>query len=569
MSVITVLKFGGSVLKSEDDLPKTVHEIYRHWRRGSRVLAVVSAFGGTTDALIEKAKAFGDEADPEAVASLLFTGEATSAALLAMALKRAGVPSKLLTPEQVGIRTTGNALDAEPEAADVDRLKKELEHSVVVVSGFAGVNEQGDLTLLGRGGTDLTALFLAQQLDAKCVLIKDVDGLYESNPSNNKLHPHRFASANYETTVRLGGQLVQPKAVRFAEAHKQSFEITAIGSNVGTTIGCYDDALDKGHCERQPLRVALLGCGTVGVGVYQRLSALPEFFEIVGVVNLDPNKALANGIQENHLERDVKHLVEQDCDVVIELIGGIEPARSYIQYALKLGRHVVTANKALLAEFGGELRILARENGVTILYSASVGGALPALEAVTPNGTRPRAFKGIINGTCNFVIDKLFSGAAFDAAVGLAQKEGFAEADPTLDLDGTDAAQKLALLAHASFGVNLPVSAIEREGIDRLTPADVWEASERGNVFRLIAECSQTEDGVRASVKPVELPVSHPLAQIKGAENCLIVEADGDKCKTIKGRGAGRFATTESVMADLFDLRSELAQPIRYKEVHA
>src|SRR5688572_26683553 len=190
---ITVLKFGGSVLRCEDNLPKAVHEIYRHWRRGSQVLAVVSAFGGTTDQLIERSKAFGDEPHPEAYASLLSTGEATSAALLALALKRAGVPSKLLNPEQVGLRTTGDALDAEPVEANVERLRKELEHAVVIVSGFTGINGDGDLTLLGRGGTDYTALFLAQQLAAECVLLKDVDDLYESNPSNNVLHPRRFA----------------------------------------------------------------------------------------------------------------------------------------------------------------------------------------------------------------------------------------------------------------------------------------------------------------------------------------------------------------------------------------
>jgi homoserine dehydrogenase len=571
MSTITVLKFGGSVLKSEADLAKVVHEIYQHWRRGKQVLTVVSAFGGTTDALIEKTKAFGSDADPETIASLLFTGEATSAALLAMALKRSGVPSKLLTPEQVGIRTTGDALDGEPVSANVDRLNEELEQAVVVVSGFAGVTEDGDLTLLGRGGTDLTALFLAQQLAAKCILLKDVDGLYESNPANSQLHPRRFLNANYETALRLGGQLIQPKAVRFAEEHGQSFKITSIGANVHTSVGAFKDKVDDASNITRPLRVALLGCGTVGGGVYQRLSALPEFFEIVGVVNLDPKKALDNGVLESHLERDVEYLITQDCDVVIELIGGIEPARAYIEHALKLRRHVITANKALIAEFGRELNALAHENNVTIRYSASVGGALPALEAVTPNGTRPRAFMGIINGTCNFVIDQLASGSDFGAAVRLAQKEGFAEADPTLDLNGTDAAQKLSLLIRQSFGVALPVSAIQREGIEKLTPARVAEAGKRGNVFRLIAACSETANGIEASVGPVQLPDSHPFAAIKGAENCLVIETAGGYRKTIKGRGAGRYATTESVMADLFDLRRDHAKsrPFQYKEAHA
>src|SRR5688572_19550394 len=157
----TVLKFGGSVLRDEKDLSLAVHEIYRHWRRGQQVLAVVSAFGGTTDELLKRARSFGDDLHPEAVATLLLTGEATSAALLALALKRSGVPAKLLTPEQVGIVTAGDPLDSEPVAADAERIADELEHAVVIVSGFAGVSECGDPTLLGRGGTDYTALFLA------------------------------------------------------------------------------------------------------------------------------------------------------------------------------------------------------------------------------------------------------------------------------------------------------------------------------------------------------------------------------------------------------------------------
>ena len=552
---ITVLKFGGSVLRSEDDLPRAVHEIYRHWRRGSRVLTVVSAFGGTTDRLIEKSKAFGEEPHPAAFASLLFTGEATSAALLALALKRAGVPSKLLSPEHLGMRTTGDALDAEPVEANVERLRNELEHAVVIVSGFAGINGDGDLTLLGRGGTDLAALFLAQQLEARCVLLKDVAGLYESNPSNNGINPQRFASASYETALRLGGELVQPKAVLFARANRKDFEIASIGASSGTVIGDLEDKFARvASRAHRPLRVALLGCGTVGGGVYQRLAALPEFFEIVGVVNLDPHKAVASGVHEQHIRSDARSLIERDCDVVIELIGGIAPAREFIEHALKLGRHVVTANKALLADAGDDLRRLANECGVTIRYSASVGGALPALEAVAGNGSKPRIVKGIINGTCNFICDQLASGSDFDSAVRLAQEEGFAEADPTLDLDGTDAAQKLVLLVRESFGISLPLTSIERKGIEGLVAKDVWKAALRGSAYRLIAEYRQTASGVHASVKPAEFPSSHVFAKTKGAENCLVIEDDGGKSKVLTGRGAGRYATTEAVIADLFDV---------------
>lgn len=571
MSKITVLKFGGSVLESEDDLPKAVHEIYRHWRRGSQVLAVVSAFGGTTDALLSKAQAFGDDSDPEAVASLLATGEATSAAHLAMALKQAGLPAKLLNPHQVDIQTEGQILDSEPVTADVLRISKELERAVVVVSGFVGVSENGDLTLLGRGGTDLTALFLAQQLDAKCVLVKDVDGLYESDPADNTKKHFRFERASYETTLKLGGELVQPKAVHFAKANRQSFELTSIGSTAETTVGNFEDKFDSDRPKQRPLRIALLGCGTVGGGVYQRLSALPELFEIVGVVNLDPNKAIVGGIDEKHLQRDAKHLIEQDCDVVLELIGGIVPAKAYIEHALRLGRHVVTANKAVVAEFGDELRSLAHNRGVTIRYSAAVGGAMPALEAVAAAlaESKPRSVSGIINGTCNFVIDQLAAGLDFEAAVKLAQQEGFAEADPTMDIDGIDAAQKLILLVREAFSVNLSLNDIDCEGISRLNPTFVDRAKQNGQTYRLIAECTQNENGLSVSVKPQTVSNNHPFAQTKGADNCLIIEDKSGDTRIVRGRGAGRYATTEAVVGDLFDLREILFAPAYEQRLEA
>lgn len=559
MSAITVLKFGGSVLKTEDDLPRAVHEIYRHWRRGSQVIAVVSALKGETDALIEKSKAFADEPHPEALASLLFTGEATSAALLALALDRAGVPAKLLSPEQARLRTTGDTLDAEPIDVDDDRLRKELEHAVVIVSGFAGVNAHGDIALLGRGGTDYTALFLAERLKARCILLKDVDGLYETDPARSTSES-RFAFATYDTTLRLGGRLVQPKAVSFARRHDLQFEIRAIGADDGTLVGPASDSLANSRMRRRPpVRVALLGCGTVGGGVYERLSSLPHVFEIVGVVNLDPEKAAVSGIDLEHIERDAIALIEKDCDVVIELIGGIEPARTYVEHALKFGRHVVTANKALLADAGEELCRVARDNGVTLRYSASVGGALPALEAVAQATEPPRAITGIINGTCNFIFDKLASGADFDAAVRLAQQEGFAEADPSLDLNGTDAAQKLILLVRESFGVDLSLDAVHREGLDTVTASDVWNASKRGNAYRLIADCRRTSNGVTASVRSVEIAASHRFARTKGADNCLVIEHDDGRRRVLSGRGAGRYATTEAVIADLFDVRRTIS----------
>lgn len=555
-----VLKFGGSVLRNENDLPRVVQEIYRHWRHGEQVLAVVSAFYGKTDDLIRQTRAYSEEPDPGVLAALLLTGEATSAAMLALALDRAGIPVKLLSPEQAGIKTCGDPIDAVPVEANTDRIRAELEKAVVIVSGFVGTTNYGDLTLLGRGGTDLTALFLAERLNAQCRLVKDVEGLYECDPAVCEVRPRKYIRANFQTALDVGGRLVQPKAVHFARERNLEFEIAGFRSRSETRIGNFEDEFDS-NSERhsRPIRVALLGCGTVGGGVFKRLTAPSEQFVVTGVANLSPEKALAAGIGSALRVADARELIERECDVVIELIGGLEPAYSLIKRALTLGRQVITANKALLAEHAGELEELARQKGVAFRYSASVGGVLPALEAVARAAAldSPHAVKGIVNGTCNFICDQLTEGTDFATAVLLAEKAGYTEADPSLDLDGTDAAQKLVLLANATFGIRLPITDVNRVGLDTIDASTINEARKRGSTIRLVAECRRTLHGITASVKPVEVPNSHPFAQTKGADNCLLIESANGKRKWFRGRGAGRYATTESVMADLFDLHNE------------
>ncbi|MDM7923674.1 MAG: homoserine dehydrogenase [Pyrinomonadaceae bacterium] len=556
---ITILKFGGSVLESERDLPRAVHEIYRHWRQGSQVLVVVSAFGGTTDRLLAAAESFSAEPNCAATASLLLTGEATSASLLGLELRRAGLPAKVLSAHQIGLVTRGERHDAEPVWADAARLKSELEHSIVIVSGFGGIDANGDPTLLGRGGSDYTALFLAERLDARCILVKDVAGLYDSDPAETGAKAELFETASYATAIRFGGPLIQEKSVRFAEQHDLMIELASLGSETGTTIGSFQDRLTtSGRGSEPPLRVALLGCGTVGGGVIERLAPLCEHFEIVAVANLRPERAIAAGVPEN-LIVSPGELLERESDVVVELVGGIDHARAYIRGALRGGRHVVTANKAVIARYGHEFEVLAAQVGKTIRYSAAVGGAMPALEAVSQEIGRIASVSGIVNGTCNFICSKLAEGIDLDDAVRLTQAAGFAEVDPTTDIDGTDAAQKLVLLARAAFGVDVPFDAIDRTGIEQLTPEAVRAAADAGKAIRLIAECSLENGKPRASVGPKAIPSEHPFARVNGADNCLLIRSQNGTEKFILARGAGRYATAESVIADLFDLRRQPA----------
>jgi homoserine dehydrogenase len=549
---ITVFKFGGSVLRDENDLPKAVNEIYRNWRNGVKILVVVSAFNGRTDELLAKAKLF-DSDDGVATASLLLSGETESAALLTLALGRAGLPAKILTPRQIGLLTRGETLDAEPIWADTTKLRGELENSIVVVSGFGGIDRNGDPTLLGRGGSDLTALFLAERLDARCILVKDVGGLYESDPAFSH-EPRRFATAFYRTAAEIGGCLIQKKAVEFAEENSLTVELRSLNTETGTVISNLPNSFANRKTECRRLRVALLGCGTVGSGVFEAISNYPEKFEIVGVLNRHRDRAIAAGIPPHLIANDAEILLAKNTDVVIELIGGTDTAHDLIKRSLSDHRHVITANKALLAEKVIELSGAAKDKGVLLRFGASVGGALPAFEFAADDAGQITSISGILNGTCNFICDKLAEGIEFNEAVKLAQSSGFAEADPTLDIDGTDAAQKLGLLARSAFGVEIPFDAIKRKGIENLTPKDLKKAASHSHTIRLIAKIERNKTGFEASVEPREISFDHAFGSIDGAGNCLLIEEQDGRKRFVTAKGAGRYPTTESVMADLFDL---------------
>ena len=556
-SEIVVLKFGSSVLQSENDLPTVVHEIYRWWRDGAQVIAVVSAFGDTTDELMRRAEKVCARPCESVLPSLLATGESASAALLALALKKAGIAARLLDEVQAKLRTVSGSTDAIPVAVDVSRLIRESEHAVVVLPGFIGRNESGDRTVLGRGGSDLTALFLAHQLHARCVLIKDVDGLYTSDPASNVSHMSRFTHASYDTAIRLGDRVVQTKAARFAATNGVHFSITAIGAQDETEVGPFADRLGAVNSPPEPLRVALLGCGTVGGGVFERIKASPNLFTLTGVGTRTGQRAKIAGVPPQMMTSDLEALIEKPCDVVVELIGGVDRAATLIERSLRLGRKVVTANKALIAQSYDLFERHAYDNRTIFQYSAAVGGVMPAIETVRrARESGPlRSICGVLNGTCNFVIDQMAAGNSFDEAVREAQTAGYAEADPGLDIDGIDAAQKLILLVRVAFDINLPLDSISVESIRSLNTETIRRAHEVGRTVRLVAECRRTSSGsIEASVRPIELPFNHPLAQVHGVENRLVVDREFGEPIVTSGAGAGRWPTTEAVMADLLDV---------------
>ncbi len=235
---IVVLKFGSSVLCSESDLPNAVEEIRRWTDSSHRVVAVVSAIGNTTDTLLNRAKSFGENINDHSVAALLATGEATSAALLSLALDRSGIRSAILDENRLGLRTHGAVLNSEPVEINVAEVHHVFEHTPVIVApGFVGRLPDGSLSLLGRGGSDLTAVFIAQKLEAnRCRLVKDVDGIFEFDPATSEVQPRQFKTLTWHEAIEIGSGIVQPKAIGFAAQHLFPVEVAALNSDFPTLI---------------------------------------------------------------------------------------------------------------------------------------------------------------------------------------------------------------------------------------------------------------------------------------------------------------------------------------------
>ena len=319
-----------------------------------------------------------------------------------------------------------------------------------------------------------------------------------------------------------------------------------------------------------PLRIALLGCGVVGSSVARLLTEhaadltarVGRPLEIVGVAVRRPGKdRLGTGVDASLFTTDAEDLVTR-ADVVIEVIGGIEPARSLILRAMKHGASVVTANKALLAEDGPRLFQAAQDCDVDLYYEASVAGAIPLLRPLRESlaGDDVRRILGIVNGTTNYVLDKMdTTGAGFGDAVEQAQALGYAEADPTADVEGFDAAAKAAILASLAFHTRVSAKDVYREGITEVSAADIKAAREMDCVVKLLAICERIrgsgamggEGGISVRVHPAMIPRTHPLAGVREAFNAVFVEAESAGQLMFYGRGAGGDPTASAVLGDV------------------
>jgi homoserine dehydrogenase len=314
--------------------------------------------------------------------------------------------------------------------------------------------------------------------------------------------------------------------------------------------------------EKPVLRIALLGCGVVGSQVARLLVAqagdlemrIGARLELAGVAVRRLGHARP-GVDPALLTADGPSLVTRpDVDIVVEVIGGIEPARALILAAMKHGKSVVTANKALLAENGAEIYGAAREHGADLYYEASVAGAIPLLRPLRESlaGDTVHRVLGIVNGTTNYILDQMdSSGAGFAEALDEAQALGYAEADPTADVEGFDAAAKAAILAGLAFHTPVTAGDVHREGITEVTAADIASARALGRVVKLLAICERSAGGVSVRVHPAMIPRSHPLGAVGGAYNAVFVEASSAGRLMFYGAGAGGTPTASAVLGDI------------------
>lgn len=558
---VVILKYGSSVLAGHDSLPDIVHDVYRYYRRGQRVLVVVSARDGETERLLSEASAVSDSPAPGPLAELLATGEQQSAALLAIALERAGVGTAVLTPAAIGLRVRGPRLDAVPVSVDAAPVRTAFEDSaVVVVPGFAGIHDSGGTALLGRGGSDLTAVFLARQLGASdCRLLKDVDGIYRRDPAtatDGDERPGRFGAVTWDDALRVSGGLVQPKAIEYLRDHRAVASLGALFAQEHTQIGAAETRV-RDLPPIAPQRVVLFGLGTVGQGVYRHLQRLAGHFEIAGILVRNPGKVRAFEAPAALLDTDLDRLLSRPHDVVVDACGDPAVVQQAIERSLAGGRSVVTASKQIVAASGPRLEHLAVQHGASFRYSAAVGGGVPMIEALDEalrDGTVTE-LRGVLNGTCNFVLDQLARGVPFHTAVSEARRLGFAEANASRDLHGDDAADKLRILARRAFGDEAGVQTIHCE---KLSPAEPWHFAAAGSAGRVVRQVARFVPGRGGSVRLEGLPADDYLAGAAGEENRLVISLADGRALRVSGKGAGRWPTAEAVIADLLDVRAEL-----------
>jgi homoserine dehydrogenase len=320
----------------------------------------------------------------------------------------------------------------------------------------------------------------------------------------------------------------------------------------------------------QPVRVGVLGCGNVGGPLIELLQRHGDDIaartglrlEVVAVAVRSTSRERSVTLADGVLTTDASAVVgDPNIDVIVEVMGGIEPARSLITKALEAGKPVVTANKELLANVGAELFSTAHDAGVDLLFEAAVAGGIPLIRPLRESlvGERITRVMGIVNGTTNYILTRMTEeGVSYGDALAEAQSLGYAERDPTADVEGFDAGAKAAIIASIAFGARVVAGDVYHEGISGVTAADIAYAKRLGYVVKLLAIVEWVDESVGVRVHPAMVPVSHPLASVRESYNAVFIEGDAVGNLMFYGRGAGGFPTASAVLGDLIDAAANL-----------
>ena len=316
----------------------------------------------------------------------------------------------------------------------------------------------------------------------------------------------------------------------------------------------------------QEIRVGLIGFGTIGTGVAKILKNNQEVIEkrlgasvkLVKIADLDIKTDRGIDIEEGVLTTSVEEVIDNpDIDIVVELVGGYEPARTFLLNAINNKKHVVTANKALLAKHGDELFELIEEKGLALGFEASIGGAIPIIRSIRESfvANRIQILEGIVNGTANYILSKMSDeNCDFDVALKEAQEKGFAEADPTFDIEGIDSAHKIAVLTRIAYGTPVKFEDIKVSGITNITSDDIECAKEFGHRIKLLAISKYDGEAIDIRVHPAMIPSSHPMANVNGVLNAIRVCDDLMEENILAGHGAGELPTGSAVVGDIVEI---------------
>ena len=318
------------------------------------------------------------------------------------------------------------------------------------------------------------------------------------------------------------------------------------------------------------IQIGIIGFGVVGAGVAKLLKEKKQLLEarigaslnLKTIADIDTTTDRGIDLTGTQLVNDAAKIFDDpDIDIVVELIGGSTIAKTFIQKALENKKHVVTANKALLASFGNELVAAAKLNQVDLGFEASCGGCMPIIKSLRESlvANDIQAMSGILNGTCNYILSKITQdGSPFDEVLKKAQELGFAEAEPSLDIDGHDTAHKLAILCALAYGMEINLDDIHVEGIRNIGPADIGFAREFGYTIKLLAIGKKHENHVEARVHPTMIPASNPLSYVDHSMNAIAIDADATERTMLYGHGAGMMPTASAVLSDIADIARNL-----------